>query len=1453
MTSGADPVKLLSQVEVLGGQGVEIDDRNKQVNLFIQTYIDDRRLLAGPLIRSGYLEQVRRIAPPQLYDRNDELAELAAFCTEPGQGPYVWWRAPAWAGKSALMSWFVLHPPPGVQVVSFFVTARYKGQDNRAAFIDAVMEQLADLLGEPIPAYLTETNREFHLLRMLSLAAEKFQRLVLVVDGLDEDRGVTIGPDAYSIAALLPARPPAGLRVIVASRPGPPVPEDVPDDHPLRDPGIVRVLAASRSAQVVRTDMQRELKRLLVGSQAERDLLGMVATAGGGLSAGDLAELTSLPLYEIEESLHAVAGRTFAAHASRWQPRTAPPVYVLGHEELQAAAAASLGPVRLKDYRDRLHAWAEDYRRRGWPIGTPEYLLRGYFRMLLSGADIPRLLDYATDQLRHDRMLDITGGDTAALTEITDLQDLLLHQEEPDLTALARLNVHRTLIAERNAHVPVTLPGVWTAIGYPERAEALAWAIPGTDRQARALGNLAQAVADAGDVDRARELAGRAIAAARTIPDPDRRAGVLTDLARLVAGTGDVGRATELADRAETAARAITNRGRQAQALAALAQAVAYAGDLDRAEAVAQAIRDPGRRAGVLTDLARLVAGTGDVGRATELADRAETAARAITNRGRQAQALAALAQAAAYAGDPDRAEAAARAITNRGRQAQALAALAQAAAYAGDPDRAEAAARAITNRGRRAQALAALAQAAAYAGDLDRARELASQAETAALAITNRGRQAQVLADLAQVAAGAGDVDRARELAERAETTARAASDPGWQAQALAILVRAVAAAGDVDLARELAQRAEAAARAISDPARQAQALAILVRAVVGAGDVDLGRELAERAEAAAGAISDPARQAQALTILVRAAADAGDLDRARELADRAETIAGAISDPARQAQVLADLARLVAGAGDVDLARELAERAEAAAGAISDPARQAQALTILVRAAADAGDLDRAETIALAISHAGWQAQVLADLARLVVGAGDVDRARELAERAEATALAISDPGWQAQALVFLVRAVAGAGDVDRARELAERAEATALAISDPGWQAQVLTDLARLVVGVGDVDWARELAERAEAAAGAISDPARQAQALTILVRAAADARDLDWARELANRAEATAQAISDPGCRAQVLTDLARAAAEAGDLDRSRELAERAEATARVISDPDRQAQVLTDLAHAAADAGELDRAETAALAISDPGRQAQTLADLATNTEPGWARSLLAQALTAGHWLMSLNALVQIDPAAVISIANEHLSATPSPREFHSMRIYLSTDHDHKAVEKALEELLDAFDLKIVRRFPGHRGSWFREFLVRSKKNGPITEEALSRIAREVELQAPYMSRAVVDARQIAAVAKLMMALGKEENAAIQIGPLLLVKVNNSCVVRTLSPLQLAYLEKNPGLFQDPAGVLQQLQQAIVEATSPAAFSIQLCACGSGLPAASCCNGGSLAI
>ena len=886
------------------------------------------------LTRSAYVEQVRRIAPDELYGRDGELAELAGFCTGSGRGQYAWWRASAWAGKSALLSWFVLHPPPGVPVVSFFITARYRGQADRAAFIDAVSGQLAVLLGEPVPGHLAEAAREHHLLRQLALAAGTGRGLVLVVDGLDEDRGVTAGPDAYSIAALLPARPPPGLRVIVAGRPDPPVPDDVPDDHPLRYAGIVRVLAPSPAASVVRSDMQRELKRLLYGDQGQQDLLGLVTAAGGGLSARDLAELTGTWVHDIEESLRTVAGRTFASRAGYWQPGTAPPVYVLGHEELQAAAAVRLGPARLERYRERLHDWAQDYQGRGWPTGTPEYLLRGYFRLLLEATDLPRLVGCATDRVRHDRMLDITGGDAAALAEITDAQDLLLRLGVYDLPVFARLNVHRGIIADRNAHVPPGLPAAWAAIGHLDRAETLARSITNPYEQAQALAALARAAAQASDLDRAWALAGQAEALARSITNPDRQAQALADLAR--AAASDL-------DRAEALARSITNPYEQAQALADLARAAAQASDLDRvwalagqAETLARSITNPYRQAQVLASLAGVVAGAGDLDRAWALAGQAETLARSITYRGRQMELMASLAGAVAGTRDLDRAGALAPPIPDWGWQAEAL---------------------------------ADLARAVAVAGDMDRARVLAGQAEALARSIPGPGWQGEVLADLAGIVARADDLNRA-------EALARSITDPYRQARALADVAREAAGAGDLD-------RAEALARSITDPGRQARALADVAREAAGAGDLDRARVLAGQAEALARSIPDPDLQVGVLAGVAGVVAGVGDLDRAGVLAGQAEALARSITDPSRETLALAILAGAVAVAGDMDRAGMLAGQAEALARSIPDPRRQAWALADVAREAAGAGDVDRVEALARSNPSPDWQARVLAGVA--------------------------------------------------------------------------------------------------------------------------------------------------------------------------------------------------------------------------------------------------------------------------------------------------------------------------------------------------------------------------------------------------------------------------------------------------------------------------------------
>jgi hypothetical protein len=140
--------------------------------------------------RSGqqeYLAQVRDIAPRGgLVGRDAEIALMAQFCSGPDM--YWWWQADAWAGKSALMSEFVLSPPPGVVLVSFFVTARYAGQDDSTAFTGSVLAQLGDAVGldtisEAASAADMASAFRLALRRASRQLHDRSQRLVLVIDG----------------------------------------------------------------------------------------------------------------------------------------------------------------------------------------------------------------------------------------------------------------------------------------------------------------------------------------------------------------------------------------------------------------------------------------------------------------------------------------------------------------------------------------------------------------------------------------------------------------------------------------------------------------------------------------------------------------------------------------------------------------------------------------------------------------------------------------------------------------------------------------------------------------------------------------------------------------------------------------------------------------------------------------------------------------------------------------------------------------------------------------------------------------------------------------------------------------------------------------------------------------------------------------------------------------------
>ncbi|MDG4788636.1 trypsin-like peptidase domain-containing protein [Micromonospora sp. WMMD1102] len=1153
---------------------------------------------AGWRTRSGYLEQVRDIAPVAgLYERTAELAELAAFCA--GDEAYVHWQAGPWAGKTALMSTFVLDPPAGVDVVSFFVTARLAAQSDSSAFVDAILDQLSALLGEALPAAMTTLRaRDAHRRALLREAAARCaaagRRLVLVIDGLDEDRGSVPGSGLASIASLLPKFVEDGLRVVVSSRPSPEIPSDVPADHPLRSCAR-RMLEVSPYATETARLAQRELDELLNGGQTHRDVIGLVAASGGGLSLPELEELCDQPRYVIEGMLSGVFGRTIAARLdhSTLEPKRA---FLFAHETLRVKALDRIGPQRLGGYRDRIHRWAESYQALGWPPDTPPYLLRGYPRLVHETADCPRLLALAVDPARHDRMLDLTGGDAAALAEIKTAQDLTLAQPRLDLTAMARLAMRREDLLARNADIPVGLPALWAALGQPARAEALAYGIDQAYRQVEAL----------------------------------------TELAVTLAGQGDRDRAAALVDAVQTVAETIADPRQQELASACAARACAAIGDASRAAAALRTITDPELRAGTAVELAIIWYAHGRPAEADACTDAAHAATGQITSDDPRALMLCRLARAGAHG---DRAGAA-TAIDRAGIAAGRIA----------DPDL-------------RVQALAQLGRAAALTGDRHRARALVVEAETAArssvpssprlteMAVEAAGTDyawteaiLESLTDPAEQvrarlvvsrAVSATHPSRARELLERAGGIAeRRPWLVPWEV--LGDLALALASVGQRG-------RAELVANAIDGDSWRSMTFARLSLGFAARGDYAAAEEIADR-------VGEPRRRAVTLAQLAMAAARAGDRAWSETLADRAEATVRATADTRTREFVFADLERarrlVEAGGGTGTPAgdRPAASTQPPPAGTqapVAVPGILPESPVALVRAAAEAGDLDRTTALAERIADPVGRSSALAEVARAQVVAGNhadvwqsIDAALVLARRER-------DVAAQAAMVARLARVAAGTGDHRRALGIAResyfelrqtpmlddlagamiavgetaRAETLSWCVDDPGRRAAILAELAGAVTATHGAGHGAELFASAERIAGGIRDRRERAGRLTEVALTLVDTGEHDRASRLANAAEESARNLYDPHRQAVTLLDLADALTGAGQLDTALALVGTAEAVSRGPTDLQSQSMLLSRIALALARAGRADAAVSAARQVADPVRQPQVIAEV----------------------------------------------------------------------------------------------------------------------------------------------------------------------------------------------------------------------------------------------
>ena len=184
-----------------------------------------------------------------------------------------------------------------------------------------------------------------------------------------------------------------------------------------------------------------------------------------------------------------------------------------------------------------------------------------------------------------------------------------------------------------------------------------------------------------------------------------------------------------------------------------------------------------------------------------------------------------------------------------------------------------------------------------------------------------------------------------------------------------------------------------------------------------------------------------------------------------------------------------------------------------------------------------------------------------------------------------------------------------------------------------------------------------------------------------------------------------------------------------------------------------------------------------------------------------------------------------------------SVEDSHDKDRSLPRSHHGgdyaalienipVRVYLSnpTEDQIASAEESVRTLIESLDWGISSEAPPEIGSWFKKFLCKTKDlltRKQFTDRAKT-LERAFELQAIDKQQALADKPRLEGTAELLRAIG-DNDAIVQIGSVLMVKQVGSdgrsrIAVRTLSQLEISFLEHNTALFKSPTEVLDALEQ-----------------------------------
>ncbi|MEV2221594.1 hypothetical protein AB0E01_17145 [Nocardia vinacea] len=1263
-------------------------------------------------VRDRHLARVRDLAPDPLKDRDNELDELIAFCR--GESQYRWLRAGPRAGKTALLATFVLRAPSDLIVVPFFVMRQLA--DDHLAFTEALIEQLSLLVSTDYAVADSPPSRDAHRRDLLRRSAERAEtvgrRLVLVVDGLDEDIGTP------SIASLLPNHSIPSLRVIVSSRRT--VKPAVPPQHPLLAAAFE--LAPSATAGDLQRAAERDLQDLLDGPELGRRIVGLLAAAVGGLTDRDLEHLTGHPPYQIRAVLHGVSGRIFESHRL---PTLPVPVNVFAHAALHEETESAFGS-HLDQYREQIDRWAQDYRTQQWPTDTPHYLLHGYMYLLKSRNDWRGLAELALDHARNARLLEVTGTDRRALNEISLAQDAWFSSTREDLAMLQLLAVRKSNLTDRNQAVSPALAALWVRFGDYDRAESMA-RIAGIRSQA--LSGVAIALARQGEHD-------RAVRVANTITDGHARTGALSEIAEIVAVTGDLAYAMELATAVyadEGATRwirqgvierlagkvpsefvlkllercsptdgwiapelavleaqllsvdgadifsvlsRIPEDDRLVRALLMLARhRLARRGEIQAAIERADAVDNPHLRASCLAAVARAYAESGANNYARSLLDRAATAIRNVTDPEKPTDPHLDIGIAWVSAHEIDRAIAQVRRITQPRRRVESLASLSRAAHESGQS----------------AAAMAILDEAITIArAELDTEQQDAALVwvSTRLQTTTEHGARLGMhlmigpfpagLAEVADTLMDLGYDDHARALIPEITTRLAGTDDPGIRESTRLKLALLVARLGNplraIDIARATdttvflqPKHFTALIEAIIDGAGTSAALDLIhgfVRSGPKRGTSTTWNKLYTSVAIAltkAGRLAqarDVARmtgdtQYQTMTAMARTLAAANDLESARTLAEQA-VISIRTGRQATwnsgQNEACAQFAQALAWLGDYDDAATYATRSDS----LWYP--NYLALSAVVDIAVSQGHFDSALNVADRIARHNQRLESRAVIAYSLATHGLTDRARQVLD--ELRASPIDNDDFPIAVLAATARALFAVGEEADAQVAADDAVAIAATATDD--KIEYLASAAAAFVETGDIEPITALAHD-------LGD--QTAMALAAIAKAVAETGRNRLARDTALAAAELAMSVHDEDAwqarrprelRSQALHDAAIALAQAGAIDDGCEVMAR---MSRL-----RNRELLSIVGGALAENGKAREAIALAKELRyDTDVMVAVAVGLCSYGALELARLTLAYAMRrSSDWWSTIVALSRIDPAAMRTVAAELKQTPPSP-------------------------------------------------------------------------------------------------------------------------------------------------------------------------------------------